>query len=145
MIDTGSEVNILKFHAVKQSQNIDTNKNLQLKGIAKDLVSTIGTIKITLLGNDVTFHIVENDFPIKTHGILGTEFFIKQNASIHYSKKQLEFDGNSIPFVNKAQIVLPARSKTVSFVNVSNSNIKEGYLPRLDLGTGIHAGKRSCP
>ena len=36
--------------------------------------------------------------------------------------------------------MLPARSKTVSFVNVSNSNIKEGYLPRLNLGAGIHAG-----
>ena len=140
MIDTGSEVNLLKIHTIKQPQDIDTNKQVQLRGIAKDLVPTLGTIKITLLGKDVTFHVVENDFPIKPHGILGTEFFIKQNASIHYSKKQLEFEGNSIPFVNKAQIMLPARSKTVCFVNISNSNIKEGYLPRLNLGAGIHAG-----
>ena len=140
MIDTGSEVNILKLNTVRQTQEIDKNKQLQLRGIAKDLVSTLGTIKITLMGNDVTFHVVQNDFPIKPQGILGTEFFIKLNASIHYSKKQLELNGTSIPFVNRTQIVLPARSKTISFVNVSNSDIKEGYLSRLDLGTGIHAG-----
>ena len=140
MIDTGSQVNLLKIQIVKLPQEIDKKNRLILKGISPVPVTTLGTVKITLFGDNVTFNVVENDFPIKPQGILGTEFFMKQNASIHYSKKQLEFNGNSIPFVNRTQIVLPARSKTVSFINILNSNIKEGYLPRLDLGTGIHAG-----
>ena len=140
MIDTGSQVNLLKIQIVKLPQEIDKKDRLILKGISPVPVTTLGTVKITLFGDNVTFNVVENDFPIKPQGILGTEFFMKQNASIHYSKKQLEFNGNSIPFVNRTQIVLPARSKTVSFINILNSNIKEGYLPRLDLGTGIHAG-----
>ena len=140
MIDTGSEVNLLKVQAVKRIQEVDANKQLLLKGISPDPVPTLGTIKITLLGNDATFHIVKNDFPIKPHGILGAEFLTERNATINYQKKQLNFHGNSIPFVNTNQIVLPATAKTISFVRVSNPTIEEGYLPRLDLGTGIHTG-----
>ena len=140
MIDTGAEVNLLKVQAVRRIQDVDIGNKLLLKGITPDPVPTLGTIKITLLGDDATFHVVTNDFPIKPQGILGAEFLTKRNATINYFKKQLEFQGNSIPFVNRNQVVPSTRSKTTFFVHVSNPDVEEGYLPLLDLGTGIHAG-----
>lgn len=78
MIDTGSEVNLLKVQAVKQIQDVDMKNKLLLKGISPDPVPTLGTIEINLLGDDATFHVVINDFPIKPQGILGAEFLTKK-------------------------------------------------------------------
>jgi len=61
--------------------SIDSKIVFELSGITKSRTHTIGVAKIRI-NVDILFHIVPNNFPIRQDGILGTEFFKSQKATI---------------------------------------------------------------
>ncbi|KAI4473237.1 hypothetical protein M0802_016235, partial [Mischocyttarus mexicanus] len=89
---------------------------LQLTGISTDKRNTLGSSVIRIYGEDALFHLVEENFPIQSDGILGTEFLSSRSAKIDYALGCLNLKDISIPF-------------------------SEGYIPRLQLPPGIYAGE----
>ena len=67
---------------------INKNDIVVITGISDKTVKTIGFYNISLYELPCKFHVVQNDFGVKTvHGILGSEFLDKNKVKIDYEKK----------------------------------------------------------
>ncbi|KAI4474792.1 hypothetical protein M0804_014668 [Polistes exclamans] len=91
MIDTGAEINLIKSNVLRKSTETDATETVRLTGISQDRHSTLGTAKVRLFGEDVKFHLVEENFPFQSNGILGTEFLQSVSATIDYTSGCLKF------------------------------------------------------
>jgi len=140
MLDTGSEINVIKLSVLDPLQRIDTETIIKVTGISRDPVFTKGTALIKTFGTQVQFHIVSDEFPISQGGILGSEFLQENRVLVNYQKETLVCGGREIPFVTPETIQVPARSVISTYVKVANHNLKEGYVPRLNLQDGLYAG-----
>ena len=119
---------------------MDRNEILKLSGITTHHVTTLGQALIDILGCPVIFHIVEDNFPIPQNWILGSDFFKQFRAKVNYQQNQLEWNNISIPFEKKEKTFIPPRSISQMHIKVANSEIKEGYVPRLNVTKGVYLG-----
>jgi len=58
LIDTGSDVNLIKCSTLTGNTLVQENKKIYLKGINDKIVSTVGQIKIILRFNDINIETV---------------------------------------------------------------------------------------
>ena len=116
------------------------NDILKLKGISNTPVFTMGSVLIDIKGTKSEFHIVNNEFPILQDAILGSEFHGRNRAVIDWNEETVRWKDKSLRFKNRETVVIPKRSSKVYYVRVKNPEVKEGYIPRLDAGSGIYLG-----
>lgn len=68
LIDTGSEINIIKINKLLGDLEINETEKAYLKGINDKITSTIGKIFLKLVLNNYEiideFHVVDESFPI---------------------------------------------------------------------------------
>lgn len=140
MLDTGAQPNIIKKGCLKENGDIDIKDIIKLTGITEEVVETLGSIQAHIDQIPITFHIVENDFPIITQGILGSTFFTNNHACINYGKKEITWKNNALPFKQRESVVVPPRIKTGLTIRVTNPEVKVGYLPRMQPCKGAYAG-----
>jgi len=140
MLDTGAQPNVIKIGSVNPKLKIDYFEKLQLTGITTSVVETIGSIKARILQVPVTFHVVADDFPIISQGILGSSFFITNNAQINYGTNCVTWRNRTFPFKERESIIVPPRTNTGFMIRISNPEIKTGYLPRLYTRDGVFMG-----
>lgn len=140
MIDTGADINLIKENSLHENVPIDRKIVFDLSGITKGRTRTIGVTKIRILDADAWFHVVPNDFPIKPDGILGTEFFKNQKATIDYPRACLVVNGVPYYFHNDETVTIPARTRKQIFVRVANPEIRCGYIPKLNAGSQVYLG-----
>lgn len=140
MIDTGSDINLIKRNSLPKDIVIDTKIMLELSGITKGRTRTLGVTNMRISGTNAMFHVVPNDFPIQQDGILGTEFLKTQKATIDYPRASLVINGTPYYFHNDEIITLPARTRKQVFVRVANPEIKYGYVPKLNAGPQVYLG-----
>ena len=74
MIDTGSDLNLIKEYSVDSGTWVNKNRIYNLVGISTEMIPTRGEIKTFINKIETDFHIVPNDFPIPQNGILGMAF-----------------------------------------------------------------------
>ncbi|EFN87275.1 hypothetical protein EAI_15804, partial [Harpegnathos saltator] len=74
-LDTGSGPNLIKEARISGTQDLDPIHILKLNGINNSPVYTIGKITKIILGIPVDLHVISDDFPIQSCGILGNDFF----------------------------------------------------------------------
>ncbi|EFN76474.1 hypothetical protein EAI_05446, partial [Harpegnathos saltator] len=84
MLDTGSGPNLIKEARISGTPDLDSTHILKLNGINNSPVYTIGKITKIILGIPVDFHVISDDFPIQSCGILGNDFFQQTKAKIDY-------------------------------------------------------------
>jgi len=140
MLDTGAQPNIIKIGSVNPNLKIEYFEKLQLTGITTNVVETIGSIKARILRVPVTFHVVADDFPIISQGILGSSFFITNNAQINYGTNCVTWRNRTFPFKERESIIVPPRTSTGFMIRISNPEIKTGYLSRLFTRDGVFMG-----
>ena len=99
---------------------------------------TLGLGQVDVLRRSVTFHLVENEFPIPQDGIIGSDFFNQFQASV--KPKHLEWDDIRIPFEPREILTIPARANWQLYIQVANPGLKEGYNPKLNLAEGVYLG-----
>ncbi|KAK0073463.1 hypothetical protein PV326_013386, partial [Microctonus aethiopoides] len=88
LIDTGSQLNLIKLNHLKNTFNVDKNIRYELNGVSKtDKPMTLGKIDLIINNTINEFHIIPTEFPLSYAGIIGTEFMQKNNAKIDYEKK----------------------------------------------------------
>lgn len=141
MIDTGSSLNLIKSKHIAPHVQVDTSEIVQISGITKDYVSTLGRTEIQILDSEVTFHLVKDDFPIEDDGLIGSEFFRTYHADVSYYDRCLRWGINSIPFMKLETIIVPARTKGHFYVRVANPEVKVGYVPRQFISEGVFLGE----
>ncbi|KAE9523764.1 hypothetical protein AGLY_015824 [Aphis glycines] len=68
LLDTGSEINLIKINKLTGETLVNENEKINLKGINDKIVTTIGKITILLILNNneikTEFHVVDKEFPI---------------------------------------------------------------------------------
>ena len=108
LIDTDSELNIIKQDLIKPNLFIDKNTVYRLAGISEGLFLTQGCVRINLDEGYCRMNVVPDTFPIEADGILGIEFLKEQDATLSFRSDALLW-GNpreTIPFVSHDVIYL---------------------------------------
>lgn len=139
MIDSGSSVNLIKIKALARPQ-IDTENRVSLRGIANTTVHTRGSTSLNILEHDTSFDVIDDNIPLPYDGVIGANFLKKHSAILDYTNQELRIGDIHVPFFQDETFSVPARSvKNVSVI-ITNPELREGYLPRTDLGNGIFFG-----
>ncbi|XP_011860867.1 PREDICTED: uncharacterized protein LOC105558005 [Vollenhovia emeryi] len=141
MIDSGSKFNLIKERFIKEPTIINHDNVAELKGITPGAVFTKGDIKIDFLGQQVLFHVIADSIAFPHDGIIGTPFFKNYGAIINYKRKCLIYDDTTIPFIRIERVYLTERSVTPFYVNILNSEVQEGYLPRCNIPEKVYLGE----
>lgn len=144
LVDTGSEINLIKEGKIRSDNNVMRDWTIKLTGIIKGTVNTKGKISIKLGGMPCIFHLVDDDFPLKQDGLLGSEWLSQNNGRLDFSNRGLwvgleKFDFSNFPRGKK--VMLAARTKQRVDLEVLNREKKDGYLEQIDMGPGVYGGK----
>lgn len=139
MVDTGAAPNLVKQNRLNSNAKIDTQTILRLTGITEGEVRTLGKLETDVHGRKTSFHVVDKDFPISQDGILGADF-LSGTGKINFVDQVVEWHDCLFPFGKRETVRIPARSRAVSHVRVVNSEITEGYVPRLHVHDGVYLG-----
>ena len=121
-------------------------------------------MQLTIKNIPTTFHVIAEELPLAVNGILGIGFLQQEAAelSFHHGTMVLSSDPiRPIPFQDVCEgnhflkptlgliekqsefttHMLPARRKTLITLKVDNTNLTEGYLPRIKAIEGIFIGE----
>lgn len=130
MVDTGSDVNIIKVNHLYSNIHFDDKQIISLSGIGASTINTLGTIRLHLENHPepTIFHIVPKDFPIPSEGIIGKSF-LKQNKSI-------------IDFGKNRMLVTPSNEND-SQCN-SNENFNFTLAPRTETIVSMKVNQINC-
>ena len=115
---------------------INKNEIVIITGISDKTIKTVGTYNISLFELPCKFHIVQNDFAVKSvHGILGSDFLDENKVIINYEKKVVIMKNREMPFFYKNEIekeILDSNSSNTSNtqgnVHVKNASIENSTL-----------------
>lgn len=81
LVDTGADISLFKRNKINPNQIINQANLCTMKGITNGFTKSLGTTNTTLSINgeeiECQFHIVDNNFPIPSDGILGRDFLYK--------------------------------------------------------------------
>ena len=130
MLDTGSELNILKIKKIHFPQIINEEETVFLKGIDSIIISSIGTIELQLMGHAVKFHIVPDQFFIPFDGILGSQYFEQAEAKINFLTQNLIVGDRVIKFQQNHE---PSTETRISGITRWSNNLKKNNLPFIDV------------
>ena len=121
LIDTGSDISLLKIDHADDDALVYTDNKIALKGITPKVISSIGVsigkiqIQNTLIQHP--FHLVPEDFPISVHGILGRDFFLQYGAIVDYKQNNLFFEVGpakiQLSLSCPNEVAIPARSECI--------------------------------
>ena len=73
-MDPCSDLNLIKTEALLPELEFDPKNSVLLAGITNHPARTIGTLKIPILDIPVEFHVVKNNFPVSSNGILARPY-----------------------------------------------------------------------
>lgn len=124
LIDTGADISICK---IKNFSNIKTTDIVTLTGITNEAIDCIGSKNLNLMVENETiqhnFHIVENDFPIQTDGIIGRDILTKYICKIDFATFTITFN------INEQEIIVPINSKSICRTNIIIPARSEAIIP----------------
>lgn len=128
LIDTGSEVNIIKIDCLNRGLEVNVNENIYIKGISDKIIQTIGKVTIPLIIDDneleKKFHIVRRDFPILNHGILGHKFLSENKIIIDVANKTSIIKTDNEKYDDKICFTLKPRSETIVSIPIADPSVE---------------------
>lgn len=127
MVDTSSEINVIKRDLISVPGSVDKGNVIKINGITDDSIYTQGSMAIDLFEKD-------------QDGILGSAFLKEIGGDVMYSQQCIKVMGKEIPFADRKLIHVPARTNAVFKCHVENKEMNEGYLPLLETIPGIYMG-----
>lgn len=115
LIDTGSDLNMIKLSTLRNEVMVDETQSYQLKGINEYLVRTLGSVILNLnFGTETLttkFQVVHDDFPIPHEGILGNPFLTENRIAIdYYSSKIFQINTDPLTLMPRSETIVPIAS-----------------------------------
>ena len=101
---------------------------LSIRVVSAGECKTLGSIYISLQDIDYKIHLVPDNFPIFSDGLLGWDILEKFKAKKKAENKTLKLPHTIIPFIDNKKIVIPPRTRQVIYALVENTEIKEGFV-----------------
>ena len=83
-VDTGTDVSLIKHKCIKQEVEINKHKLVSISGITLGECVTLGNITMELNGLPCEAHVVPDDFPIDTDGLLGSFVSSKEMKNLQF-------------------------------------------------------------
>ena len=144
LVDTGSQLNIIKRSSIIPSTTVNTNVVYNITGIDSGSIRTCGEVVIKVNLIDVKFQTVSDDLPIPESGILGMPFLENQNAIMKFGNDEpnsLRIGDEEFFLLSSSSFRLPPRSRTLVALPVKEPGIKEGYIKKLTTQPGVFMGE----
>ena len=139
MIDTGAAPNLIKIRNRRPEIYVQTQQSILLSGITDGNIKTLGAVEIKFMGYAIILQVVTNDFPISQEGILGSDFLCSA-TKIDFVQKILTWRDITIPFTQRNTVIVPPRSRLTIPVRIVNSELSEGYVPRINICENVYLG-----
>ena len=141
MLDSGSEINVIREGYISDENLIDTSKKILITGICTNPILSLGTVNKVILGRTFEFVVVPNNFHIPFAGILGSELFLDSKTKINFrdktftiGNKLINFFQNDKPYseiMDKAMLNMSIENslKCLPFIEIINAPLcKRGYF-----------------
>ena len=71
MVDAGVDITLVKENYLSYPAEFDSSKILEMKGIGNGVIKTLGFINLNIFELPCIAHIVTDDFPLSSVGLLG--------------------------------------------------------------------------
>lgn len=92
LIDSQADVCIIKQNSLKFYSKINTSEKIEITGVVRTPIYSLGTIDIELIIGNTTvthkFHIMPNNFNIPSDGIIGKDFNKLYNCILDYGTQE---------------------------------------------------------
>ena len=151
LVDTGAEVNLIKIQALNPRTVIATHEAMTITGITKDSFNTAGSTEVTFFDKPIRVQVITSALPVEVDGILGVDFLSAEGAEISFHHnavitasrpiKPLRFINYDYREPKSSKFILRARTKTPVAINLQNTTLKTGYLPRIKTPDNIFIGE----
>ena len=93
LMDTGASISVIFSKFLQNNDSINTSRKIIINGIGGSSKS-LGSVNLSLNLEDNEFKhefLVMNDFGCGVNGIIGSDFFIKKNATNNFEKFSFSF------------------------------------------------------
>lgn len=149
-MDTGADVSLVKKGSISLT-DIRTTDTINLNGIGQGTITTKGIVTIDLKVDNILiahdFHIVDDNFPIPSNGILGLDFIKHYNCILDYQhdndwiilRPNNSSENFAIPIHNAPKdnsFSLPARSEVIRSIKIQ-SLTEDILIPNQMISEGI--------
>ena len=151
LVDTGAEVNLIKIQALNPRTVIATHEAMSITGITKDSFDTAGSTGVHFFDKPIKLQVITSALPVEVDGILGVAFLSAEGAEISFHHNAVTTASRPIkPFrctnyvykePKSSKFILRARTKTPVVINLQNTTLKTGYLPRIKTSDSIFIGE----
>lgn len=129
LVDTQADISIIKKSALNKNTRFNQTNKITMKGITSKRQKSLGSTKLNLI-LEQELHIVDNDFPLPCHGILGKDFVKTTKSIIDYgnmtitltnpnSNETVEIDIRTE--VCDGRSILPLRSETFKMFHINTT------------------------
>lgn len=130
LVDTEADVSIIKISTLKKGITYNATNPIAMRGITNERQHSMGSLNVFLkfkhLTIEHTLHLVEDDFPIPSNGIIGKDFLKRHNCLIDYRDMTLKVRPNGFrPATvkiqnesNNGRTTVPARSETFKMFKI---------------------------
>lgn len=134
LVDTQSDITIIKSSALIQNLLFNNGNIVSMRGITNERQLSLGSTNINFIFQHLSLehkiHEVSDDFPMLSHGILGKDFIKRFHCLIDYGDMSFTIRPNSLPSakttilteISKETTVVPPNSETFKLFTI-NSDI----------------------
>lgn len=137
LIDTGSEINLVRSSCVKPSVEVNKKEQIFIHGFGDAFELSSGTVSIDVCKVPTKFHLVPNGIPKNIDGMLGAPFF-REGAVIDFKREQIAKDDEKIPFISSHEHLIEARKNACIAVKCYGADI--GYIRRRNISKDVYLG-----
>lgn len=126
-MDTEAHISLVKIGTIYDENEINTSHIINIRGITQEVTPTLGTIILELIqGNFIIeheFHVLENDTPIPTDGIIGKDFLKMHECIINYQNMTIYMPKISleIPIQSEDKLIIPPSSESYACFNIRSA------------------------
>lgn len=149
LVDTQADISVLKYSSIPGRLNINTKDVINIKGITKDSLRSLGTLHIKLFTDqdeiDHEFHVVPDEFNIDCDGIIGKDFLVNYKCRIDYDSMTFTINNRYRNILNLSgspdgkTMVIPPRCEVIRKFNVYGD--EECFIDQLIMRPGVYTAR----
>lgn len=130
---------MIKLHSLQDDALIDDSVHIELQGIHKNSIKTLGQTILTLqldnISKEYIFHVVPKEIRLRTDGVIGRNLLVYLKANIDYGDRLLRVGLSKIPLCNPLIKLSP---RTEQFVQVLVNRNGDGLIEETEIEAGVY-------